>query len=316
MSRKRKGRPLDGVLVVDKPQGASSNQVLQRARRLYGAAKAGHTGALDPLATGVLPLCFGEATKFSQYLLEADKGYLTTATLGVRTETSDSDGATVATRALPEDLSRERLESVLDSFRGAIHQVPSMYSALKHQGQPLYRYAREGITVERPARPVRIHELELIRIEGDQLELRVECSKGTYIRTLVDDIGEALGCGAHVSRLRRTSAGPFTLADAVTLESLEALQEAAEAPGPAGEESRDWSALDARLLPADQLIADLPVLTLDSAQSHSILQGQAVRMTAPTGPGEVRLYHDGRFLGLAEVQPDGEVRPRRLVSTQ
>lgn len=310
MSRKRKGRALDGVLVVDKPLGASSNQVLQRARRLYGAAKAGHTGALDPLATGVLPLCFGEATKFSQYLLEADKSYLTTATLGVRTETSDSEGAAVQTRPLPGNLSESRVEAVLEAFRGDIQQVPSMYSALKHQGQPLYHYARKGITVDRPARPVRIHALEFLGLDGDQLALRVECSKGTYIRTLVDDIGEALGCGAHVSQLRRTSAGPFSLAEAVTLESLDA--EAAKA----AEQEQPWTALDNLLLPVDQMISHFPVQTLESAQAHSILQGQAVRIAAPAEPGECRLYHGARFLGLAEVQPDGEVRPRRLVSTQ
>ncbi|TVP58928.1 MAG: tRNA pseudouridine(55) synthase TruB [Halomonadaceae bacterium] len=303
MSRKRKGRLLDAVLVVDKSLGESSNRVLQQARRLYGAAKAGHTGALDPLATGVLPICFGEATKFSQYLLEADKGYLTTATLGVRTETSDCEGAVVSTRPVPA-LSRESVEAVLDGFRGDIQQVPSMFSALKHQGQPLYKYAREGKTVERPARPITIYELELLDFSEQQLKLRVLCSKGTYIRTLVDDIGEALGCGAHVSQLRRTQAGPFTLADAVTLEALE------------GQSSEDFAQLDSHLLPADQLINGFPVVELSPEQAHSILQGQTVSIGDPATPGECRLYSQGRFLGLAQVQPDAVVKPLRLVSTE
>lgn len=303
MSRTRKGRLLDGVLVIDKTLGESSNRVLQQARRLYGAAKAGHTGALDPLATGVLPVCFGEATKFSQYLLDADKGYLTTASLGVRTETSDSEGAVVSTRAVSV-LSKAQLEAVLDGFRGEILQVPSMYSALKHQGQPLYKYAREGISVERPARPVTIYALELLGFSEQHLELRVECSKGTYIRTLVDDIGEALGCGAHVSQLRRTHAGPFTLADAVILEQL------------AVESTDDYQQLDARLLPPDQLIAGFPTLELNADQAHSILQGQTVNMVDPADLGECRLYSQGRFLGLAQVQPGAVVKPLRLVSTK
>jgi len=300
LSRRRKGRLLDGVLVVDKPQGTSSNHVLQRAKRLYGAAKAGHTGALDPLATGVLPLCFGEATKFSQYLLDADKTYVTTASLGVRTETSDSEGEPVSEKPVPAFTAAE-VEAVLARFRGDIEQVPSMYSALKYEGKPLYRYAREGKTVPRKSRPLTIYQLELLGMTADTLELRVHCSKGTYIRTLVDDIGEALGCGAHVSALRRTQAGAFTLADAVTLDALE--EQTAEAR-------------DQQLLPADQLIAELPRQELVSEQIVSILHGQPVRISAPGFSGPCRLYGGERFLGLGEVQPDGELKPRRLVSTQ
>lgn len=211
MSRRRKGREVNGILVIDKPQGVTSNGILQQVKRLYGAAKAGHTGALDPLATGVLPLCFGEATKFSQMMLDSDKAYITTARLGIRTETGDSEGAVVEEKPVPA-LTEAQVEAVLEEFRGNIQQVPSMYSALKHQGKPLYEYAREGIEIDRPARPVTIYELKLLAVREQELDLAVTCTKGTYIRSLVEDIGEALGCGAHVCALRRTLASGYTLA--------------------------------------------------------------------------------------------------------
>ena len=301
MSRKRRGDDISGVLVLDKPAGATSNAVLQQVKRLLNAARAGHTGALDPLATGVLPLCFGEATKFAQRLLDADKTYRTVARLGVRTTTSDADGEPVMERAVPS-LDAAAVEKVLAEFRGAIEQVPSMYSALKYQGRPLYEYAREGQTVPREARPVRIDELTVLRQEGSELELRVRCSKGTYIRTLVDDIGEALGCGAHVEELRREQAGPFELQQALTLEQLEDM----------GRE-----AVRERLQAPDVLLADLPAAVLDQPRAVSISNGQAVTISASesAGDGLCRLYDaDGRFLGLAEGAGN-TLRPRRLMRT-
>ena len=305
MSRRRRGDAVDGVLVVDKPAGQTSNGVLQQVRRQLNAARGGHTGSLDPLATGVLPLCFGEATKFAQQVLEADKTYLTRARLGVRTTTSDADGEPVQERPVPEGLSRADVEAVLERFRGEQRQTPSMYSALKYQGRPLYAYAREGRTVPREARPIHIRELSLIEYEGEQLELRVQCTKGTYIRTLVDDIGEVLGCGAHVAALRREAAGPFTLAESVTPADLEAL-------------SRDE--LRERLVPADRLLSALSQITLDRAQTVSISNGQAVtipgsRIEPSAEGGLLRIYEEERFLGLGELN-QGVIRPKRLMRTE
>ncbi len=306
MARRRKGRPVNGILVIDKPPGVTSNGILQQVKRLYGAAKAGHTGALDPLATGVLPLCFGEATKFSQLMLDSDKGYITTAKLGVRTETADSDGAVVMERPVPEGLTEADIEAVLTGFRGNITQVPSMYSALKHQGRPLYEYAREGIEVERPARPVTIYELTLLAVRDDELDLAVKCTKGTYIRNLVEDIGEALGCGAHVSALRRTLASGFTLEDAHQVSDLEQMRERGES-------------LDGLLVAPDAALTMFPELALEGANLQSILNGQPVRMSGYSLTGPVRLYGNSRFVGLGEGQPEGEdttvIVPRRLVSS-
>ncbi|SFR58257.1 tRNA pseudouridine synthase B [Marinobacter daqiaonensis] len=306
MSRRRKGRNVNGILVIDKPAGVTSNGILQQVKRLYGAAKAGHTGALDPLATGVLPLCFGEATKFSQLMLDSDKAYITTARLGIRTETADSEGGVVSERPVPEGLDEAVLEPVLDRFRGQIEQVPSMYSALKHKGRPLYEYAREGIEVERPARPVTIYELTLLAVRPGELDLAVKCTKGTYVRNLVEDIGEALGCGAHVVALRRTLASGFTLADAHPVSELEAMRE------------RDES-LDGLLVRPDAALSMFPELTLDGHNLQSILNGQPVRISGQSLTGPVRLYGDNRFVGLGEGQPDeGEITrvvPQRLVSS-
>ena len=303
MSRRRRGDAVDGVLVVDKPGGQTSNGVLQQVRRKLNAARGGHTGSLDPLATGVLPLCFGEATKFAQQVLDADKTYLTRARLGVRTNTSDADGEPVQERPVPA-LSASELEAVLAGFRGEQKQTPSMYSALKYQGRPLYAYAREGRTVPREARTIHIRELSLVEIDGPDLVLRVQCTKGTYIRTLVDDIGEALGCGAHVAELRREAAGPFRLAGAVAPAELEDL-------------SREE--LCERLVPADRLLTDLPGVTLDQAQAVSISNGQAVTIPGSgTGPSRdgalLRLYEGERFLGLGELN-QGVIRPKRLMRT-
>lgn len=299
MSRRRRGRDVNGILVIDKPQGVTSNAVLQQVKRLYGAAKAGHTGSLDPLATGVLPLCFGEATKFSQLMLDSDKSYVARGRLGIMTDSGDSDGNVMAEKPLPEGLDQAALEAVLPRFRGDIEQVPSMYSALKHKGRPLYEYAREGIEIERPARPVTIHELTLLAFDGENFDIAVTCSKGTYIRSLVEDIGEALGCGAHVTQLRRTKAAGFSLDQALDVAELEARREAGES-------------LDPLLVPVDAALTEFPKILLQDAQIVSILNGQPVKMTGHP-PGWVRLYGGDQFLGLGEQLPDDRVAPRRLV---
>ena len=302
MSRRRKGRDVNGILVIDKPQGVTSNGILQQVKRLYGAAKAGHTGALDPLATGVLPLCFGEATKFSQMMLDSDKAYITTAKLGIRTETGDSEGAVVEEKPVPA-LTEAQVEAVLENFRGDIQQVPSMYSALKHQGKPLYEYAREGIVIDRPARPVTIYELKLLAVREQELDLAVTCTKGTYIRSLVEDIGEALGCGAHVSALRRTLASGYTLANARDVKDLEAMRERGES-------------LDALLLPPESALTMFPEHRLAGPALVSILNGQPVRIPGQSLEGFVRIYGNRSFVGLAEAMPEGDdtnLVPRRLV---
>ena len=307
MGRQRRGRRLDGILVLDKPAGASSNRALQMVKRLYGAAKAGHTGSLDPLATGVLPLCFGEATKFSQYLLDADKAYESTFVLGVATETGDAEGQ------LKEVLDASAVTEVdvanaLDAFRGEIEQVPSMYSALKHQGQPLYKLARKGQEVERKARRVVIKQLELRAFRpGVQAEVDIylECSKGTYVRSIAEDLGGSLGCGGHVSKLRRTRAGAFSLDNSVTIATLEALQ--------AGERTAD---MDALLLPADTAIASLPLVRLSTSGGYYIRQGQPVQVPNAPRDGMVRVaLETGEFLGIGEILDDGRVAPRRLIVT-
>ncbi|AXS83222.1 MULTISPECIES: tRNA pseudouridine(55) synthase TruB [Marinobacter] len=309
MSRRRKGRDVNGILVIDKPLGVTSNGILQQVKRLFGAAKAGHTGALDPLASGVLPLCFGEATKFSQMMLDSDKAYIATARLGISTETGDSEGAIVAEKPVPAGLSSEVLEPVLDRFRGDILQVPSMYSALKHKGRPLYEYAREGIEVERPARPVTIYELTLLDIRENELDIAVSCTKGTYIRSLVEDIGEALGCGAHVSALRRTMASGFTLANAHVVKDLEDMRERGES-------------LDGLLVAPDAALSMFPEHHLAGPALVSILNGQPVRIPGQAHEGFVRVYakenRSEGFVGLAEAFPEGEetsLVPRRLVKS-
>jgi len=302
LSRRRKGREVNGILVIDKPQGVTSNGILQQIKRLYGAAKAGHTGALDPLATGVLPLCFGEATKFSQMMLDSDKAYITTARLGVRTETGDAEGAVVEEKPVPA-LTEAEVEAVLEDFRGDIQQVPSMYSALKHQGKPLYEYAREGIEIDRPARPVTIYELKLLAIRENELDLAVTCTKGTYIRSLVEDIGEQLGCGAHVSALRRTLAAGYTLANAHDVKELEAMRERGDS-------------LDGLLLPPESALTMFPEHRLAGPALVSILNGQPVRIPGQPFEGFVRIYGDRSFVGLVEALPDGDstaLVPRRLV---
>ena len=305
MARRKKGRQVDGLLVLDKPTGMSSNAVLQHAKRLFGAAKAGHTGSLDPLATGVLPLCFGEATKFSQFLLDADKGYESTFVLGVGTDTADADGA-VITRASAAHLAEDSVTRAMVMLTGAIEQVPPMYSALKVDGQPLYKRARAGEQVERAARPVEIYGFELLSFEpGKQVRLgvKVRCSKGTYIRTLAEDLGAALGVPAHVSTLRRCQSGPFALDDCVTPEQLTAVKE-----------SGTDTDLDALLQPIESCIQHLPRLSLSEAATFYIRQGQPVLV--PNGPqsGMVRIADaGGLFLGVGDMRDDGKLAPKRLL---
>ena len=306
MARRKKGRQVDGLLVLDKPTGMSSNAALQQAKRLFGAAKAGHTGSLDPLATGVLPLCFGEATKFSQFLLDADKGYESTFVLGVGTDTADADGA-VITRASAAHLTEDSVTQAMVMLTGAIEQVPPMYSALKVDGQPLYKRARAGEQAERAARPVEIYDFELLSFEpGEQVRLgvKVRCSKGTYIRTLAEDLGAALGVPAHVSTLRRCQSGPFALDDCVMPEQLTAVKK-----------SGTDTDLDALLQPIESCIQHLPRLSLSEAATFYIRQGQPVLV--PNGPqsGMVRIADaGGLFLGVGDMRDDGKLAPKRLLA--
>jgi len=298
---KRIRRQVHGVLVLDKPRGFSSNAALQKVRWLLNAEKAGHTGSLDPLATGVLPLCFGEATKFSQYLLDADKGYRTVAQLGVTTTTGDAEGEVLERRAVSVD--EAAIQTALPAFRGEIEQIPPMYSALKRDGQPLYKLARAGEVVEREARSVTIARLELMALQEDRATLEVACSKGTYVRTLVEDLGARLGCGAHVAELRRTQAGPFGLTQAISLDELEA----AHAEGGA-------EALDRFLLPVDSGLEHWPLVQLTQHSAYYWLHGQPVRAANAPKFGLMRVQDDqGRFIGIGEIDDEGQVAPRRLI---
>ena len=303
MSKPRKrGRDIHGVFLLDKPQGMSSNDIMQKVKRIFQANKAGHTGALDPLATGMLPICLGEATKFSQFLLDADKRYLVTAKLGERTDTSDAEGQIVETHEVK--VKTPEILTALEQFRGDILQVPTMFSALKHNGKPLYEYARQGITVEREARPITIFELNFIEYNAPYLTLEVHCSKGTYIRTLVDDLGEALGCGAHVTMLRRTAVADYPTEKMLDWNTLQALAE-----------PQDLSLLDALLLPIDTAVAKLPALTLNESQTQSIGFGQRIKFDNSNRlQGQVRLFsHENRFLGVAVIDENNVIRPQRLV---
>jgi len=309
MSRpRRRGRDVHGVFLLDKHQGASSNDVLQKVKRLFNANKAGHTGALDPLATGMLPVCLGEATKFSQYLLDSDKRYRVIARLGERTDTSDADGNIVERRPITFD--QAALDAALDYFRGDTMQVPTMFSALKYQGRKLYEYAREGITVPREARPIKVFELQFIRWEGDELELEIHVSKGTYIRTIIDDLGERLGCGAHVIMLRRLQVARYPIERMVTLEQL---QEVAATVNMA--ETPDYSALDALLLPMDSPAEEFPIVNLLPTVAAYFKQGMPVQVADAPEQGLVRVTEgdEQKFIGMAEIADDGRVAPRRLV---
>lgn len=315
--RRRKGRPVDGVLVLHKPQGLSSNQALQRAKRLFFVEKAGHTGSLDPLATGVLPLCFGEATKFSQFLLDADKGYRTTVLLGQATNTRDAEGevthgASAATITLAE------IEKALVQFRGDIKQVPPMYSALKLNGQPLYKLARKGEEVEREPRAVTIYDIRVLDFRSGELaelDLDIRCSKGTYIRSIAHDLGEALGCGGHVLHLHRSQAGEFDEEDCYSLEELEEIFE-----------EGGYEALDECLASADSPVASLPLIELPASSAYYFRLGNPVQDPEVYRTGDqgdiVRVFcaetaqAPRQFLGLAEITDDGRVAPKRIIANR
>lgn len=300
--RRKRGRDITGILLLDKPTDITSNKALQQAKFLYFAAKAGHTGALDPIATGVLPICFGEATKFSQYLLNADKKYRVTAKLGEKTTTADREGEVIESK--PVDVTEEQLVKVLQQFKGTISQVPSMYSALKKDGVPLYKLARKGIEVERDAREVDIYSLELVSFTGDQFVLDVHCSKGTYVRNLVEDIGDELGCGAHVLELRRTAVGDFNLEQTVTLAHLEELKQADAK-----------LEMDELLVPVEQALKHMPLVHLTDDEAYYIRLGQAIQIAGVPVEGSIGLMHGNQFIGVGVINDDGKVAPSRLIRT-
>jgi len=302
MSRRSpKGRAVNGILPLDKPVGIGSNEVLQVVKRLFRARKAGHTGSLDQLASGLLPLCFGEATKMSGFLLNADKRYLASFRLGVTTGTADAEGEILRERPVPA-LTRQRVEEVLARFTGEIEQIPPMHSAIKYHGQRLYKLAHQGLVVERAPRSVTIHAFRLLEIMPDRLDVEVGCSKGTYIRTLAEDVGEALGCGAHVCALRRIAAGPFVAAEMVTLATLESL--AARSP----------ERLDGLLLPMESALGNWPQVNLPENAAFYLRRGQPVLVAHAPTEGLVRIYAGSRrFLGVGEVLEDGRIAPKRLV---
>lgn len=292
-------RRLDGVLLLDKPAGLTSNAALQQAKRLFSAEKAGHTGSLDPMATGLLPLCFGEATKFSRFLLDADKSYSAVLRLGETTTTGDAEGTVLQVRGT--EVVRADIEAAAAGFRGESLQLPPMHSALKHEGRALYTYARKGIDIEREERPIRIDDIAVVDVQGSDVTIAVRCSKGTYIRTLAEDIGEKLGCGAHLVALRRTGVASFSVAEAVSLDQL-AVQTPAER--------------DSALLPLDCLVAALPACQCSDAQAAALKFGQIVLLSAPSTVGLVALRGpDAAFFGVGEVAHDAVLRVVRLVTT-
>ena len=297
MQFKRTKRNVNGVLLLDKPIGFSSNQALQKAKWLYQAAKAGHTGTLDPLATGLLPLCFGEATKFAHYLTDADKTYVATLKLGVTTNTGDAEGEVLTTQAV--NVSRTQFEHACEQFLGEISQVPPMFSALKHEGKAMYEYARAGIEIERKARLITIHHIAVEDFKQDEAVITVTCTKGTYIRTLAEDIGKQLGCGAHLIGLRRTATADYKIAQTITLEQLEAMTL----------EQRE----DA-LMPEDSAVRHLPSIVLDDDSVFYLQQGQGVWKSGEVPKGLLRLYTEQQdFLGLGELSSDGKIAPKRLI---
>lgn len=298
--KKNRGRAINGVVLLDKPLNISSNHALQKVKRLFDASKAGHTGSLDPLATGMLPICLGEATKISAFLLDADKTYRFKCKLGEKTATGDAEGEVIETRP-SEHISSADIEAQIPAFVGDIEQVPPMYSALKKDGQRLYDLARQGIEVERKARPVTIYSLALLSFNNGEAEFETRCSKGTYVRTLAEDIGEKLGCGAYVTELRRMSVGPYQ-GEMITLEELESLAE------------KGMPALDSALLGSDSGIADWPRVELDADSAYYIKLGQAVQVSGAPVDGYVRIYAPEGFIGVGIIQDDGKVAPKRMMA--
>ena len=285
------------MLLLDKPIGYSSNQALQKIKLVYQAAKAGHTGTLDPLATGLLPLCFGEATKFAHFLTDADKVYIATLKFGITTNTGDAEGEVLSVKDV--NFSKMQLEQVCNQFVGVISQIPPMYSALKHEGKAMYEYARAGVEIERAARTITIHNIEINAFDQDIATITVKCSKGTYIRTLAEDIGAQLGCGAHLIGLRRTATANYQINQAITLEQFEAMSPAQRA---------------LLLLPADSAVQHLPAITLDADSTFYLQQGQAIWQSGSVPQGLTRLYNEQHeFLGLGELQSDGKIAPKRLI---
>ena len=301
MMRRPRGRAVNGILVLDKPIGMGSNEVLQRVKRLYRARKAGHTGSLDRLASGLLPICFGEATKLSGYLLNADKHYVATFQLGVTTSTGDAEGEVVSRRPVPV-LSAAVIERAIAQFRGEIDQIPPMHSALKHKGKRLYQLAHEGIVVERQPRRVTIHRFEVRHAEGERIEVEVLCSKGTYVRTLAEDLGGVLGCGASVAALRRVGAGPFKADDMMELATIESLAE------------NDRATLDASLRPMEAAVSQWPSVHLPEGVAFYLRKGQPVLVPHAPTEGWVRIHSErAGFIGVGEVLDDGRIAPRRLL---
>ena len=301
MPKPKTGTPLDGIVLIDKPLGLSSNAALQKTKRIFNARKAGHTGSLDPLATGVLPICFGEATKISAFLLDSDKRYTTTIQLGHTRTTGDMEGEIVETRSIPE-INPDSIERVLTKFRGDIEQIPPMHSALKHEGTPLYKLARKGITIERKVRHIKIYELTALNFTNDTITLDVHCSKGTYIRTLAQDIGEALGCGAHLIDLRRTEVAPFGDFEIHTLEALTALAASGK--------------LKQTLLPIDAAIPHWPSLTITDEQADNLCMGRRVECENIPDSNSIRLYRpDASFLGIGQLHESGLLASKRLLRT-
>jgi len=298
--RKNKGRPVHGVLLLDKPIEMSSNHALQKVKRLFNAQKAGHTGSLDPLATGMLPICLGEATKVSAFLLDADKTYRFKCQLGTKTSTADAEGEVIETRPY-EHITLAQVENVIPQFVGDIEQVPPMYSALKKDGQRLYDLARQGIEVERKPRPVTIYELKLLAMNGAELELEVRCSKGTYVRTLAEDIAVALDTVAYITELRRLSVGVYE-GDMITLSQIEALAD------------KGFDVLDEVLMPMDSGLPDWPDVQLDADSAYYIKLGQPVQVARAPTQGWVRIYNEDHFLGLGIIQDDGKVAPKRMMN--
>ncbi len=310
MGRRRKRKPherdVDGILLLDKPAGITSNDALQKVRRIYKAVRAGHTGSLDKPATGLLPLCLGESTKFSSYLLNADKIYVSVAKLGVVTATADAEGEILAFKQVPE-FNRSQLEEIIAQFVGDIEQIPPMYSALKVGGQRLYKLAYQGLESERKPRPVTIHRIDLLQFDRDSFEIQVHCSKGTYIRTLVEDIGNVLGCGAHVSTLRRLSSGPFIEAQMISMETIEYLSKQGDLAN---------AALDQLLMAADSALQHFPALSLSEEMTYCLRRGQAVSTVCAPEDGPVRIYdHNRIFIGIGTILDDGRVAPKRLLKT-
>ena len=303
MSRRcrKRSRDISGIVVLNKAPGLSSNSALQEVKKLYEANKAGHAGSLDPLATGVLPVCLGEATKVSQFLLDSDKRYRTRIKLGIRTDSGDSEG-TIIEQHEKVSVSRKVVEHALTKFQGEVEQLPPMHSALKIKGVPLYKFARKGIAIERKTRLISVYKIELLKFGNGELELDIACSKGTYIRTIADDLGQELGCGAHIIKLHRTQAGVFKEADCISSQEL-ALDKA----------SLGLDKIDQHLIPMDQAILDLPEVKLPSSTASYVKNGQSVLVRHVPEEGLVRMYEDEQFIGIGSIDDEGKVAPRRLI---